>query len=292
MEKSIISKKNIGILYICTGPYSIFWKNFYKSFQKYFLPGYEKHYYVFTDCEELWEEGDSKYIHYYKVENQPWPLITLLRFRIFLKAEEALKKHQFLMFSNSNMICCDYIYAEDFLPDKNKQEKLFFIKHPGYYQEKPWNTPLDRNRNSLAYVPFHCGYVYVIGALFGGYASDFLLMANTLNNRICEDLKKGIIAKWHDESHINHYILRDKHYKLLSPGYCYPVGLEIGEKKKIAAVSKADKFDVNQFKGYYSDIENYSYWFRIKAKFKRNIYPVKVRIFVFRDFLLRRKIAR
>jgi hypothetical protein len=35
------------------------------------------------------------------------------------------------------------------------------------------------------------------------------------------DEKKGIIALWHDESHLNRYIL-DKKYKLVSPSYCYP----------------------------------------------------------------------
>ena len=28
----------LGILYICTGKYDIFWEDFYKSCEKYFLP--------------------------------------------------------------------------------------------------------------------------------------------------------------------------------------------------------------------------------------------------------------
>ena len=48
--------KSIGILYICTGPYVLFWKDFYESFEKNFLPSYEKRYYVFTDAEEIFAE--------------------------------------------------------------------------------------------------------------------------------------------------------------------------------------------------------------------------------------------
>ena len=50
--------KSIGILYICTGPYVLFWKDFYESFEKNFLPSYEKKYYVFTDAEEIFAENN------------------------------------------------------------------------------------------------------------------------------------------------------------------------------------------------------------------------------------------
>lgn len=42
-------KKKIGMLYLCTGPYSLFWEDYYHSFEKFFLEDIEKHYFVFTD---------------------------------------------------------------------------------------------------------------------------------------------------------------------------------------------------------------------------------------------------
>ena len=44
----------VGILYICTGKYIVFWEEFYKSCQKYFLSDSEcvKQYYVFTDVDK------------------------------------------------------------------------------------------------------------------------------------------------------------------------------------------------------------------------------------------------
>lgn len=72
-------KKSIGILYICTGPYVLFWEDFYKSFQKKFLIDFEKRYFVFTDAEEIYGQ-ENQNVKKIKIEPQPWPLITLLRF--------------------------------------------------------------------------------------------------------------------------------------------------------------------------------------------------------------------
>ena len=41
----------IGILYICTGNYTVFWEDFYESFSKYFCTNSEIHYFVFSDKE-------------------------------------------------------------------------------------------------------------------------------------------------------------------------------------------------------------------------------------------------
>lgn len=40
----------VGMLYICTGKYTVFWPEFYRTFAEKFLPGCEKEYFVFTDA--------------------------------------------------------------------------------------------------------------------------------------------------------------------------------------------------------------------------------------------------
>lgn len=86
----------------------------------------------------------------------------------------------------------------------------------------------------------------------GGTSKAFLYMSHVLNDAIEEDLKKNVIARWHDESHLNRYIIDRKDCRLLSPEYCYPYGLKVSYKPKLAAVGKQDKFDVNKFKGNYT----------------------------------------
>ena len=57
----------IGILYICTGKYEIFWKDFYLTCEKYFISEAEKHYFIFTDITELeFEKGNAKITKIYQ----------------------------------------------------------------------------------------------------------------------------------------------------------------------------------------------------------------------------------
>lgn len=244
--------KKVGILYICTGSYTVFWENFYKSFEAHFLKECELHYFVFTDDENLYDAKSNPRIHLYGADTLPWPLVTLFRFHTFLSAEEELKKMDYLMFSNANMECVADVTAAEFLPREEKGEKLFVTMHPGYTSHHVMFAPYERSRKSYAYVPYHRGRAYVIGAMNGGCAEAFLRMCHTLQTAIEEDLKQNVIARWHDESHLNRYIIDRKDYRLLPASYCYPFGMDVSYEKKIAAVSKQDKFDVNRFKGVYA----------------------------------------
>ena len=43
----------VGMLYICTGKYTVFWPEFYRTFNEKFLPNCEKEYFVFTDASTI-----------------------------------------------------------------------------------------------------------------------------------------------------------------------------------------------------------------------------------------------
>ena len=51
------------------------------------------------------------------------------------------------------------------------------------------------------------GRDYVTGAVNGGETEAYLKFCHLLDKRINQDLAKGVIALWHDESQINRYIL-------------------------------------------------------------------------------------
>lgn len=244
-------KKSIGILYICTGSYVLFWKEFYESFQKKFLPEYERKYFVFTDSDKIYAQ-ENPLVKRITIESQPWPLITLFRFSTFLKIEEELKNCDYLMFSNANMVCDEIIKSEEFLPRKAEKEVLSVTTHPGYFGKKAICFPYERSKKSTAYIPWNCGENYVIGAMFCGTSNAFIKMSKMLKQNIEEDLKKNIIAKWHDESQLNRYIINKSGIRILSPEYCYPFGMKVDYNRKISAVSKEAKFDVKKFKGQYT----------------------------------------
>lgn len=173
-------KKTIGMLYLCTGPYSLFWEDYYKSFEEKFLPDIEKYYYVFTDDVKSIDTFDSDKVSVIHIDPLPWPLVTLLRFNYFLSIENKIKEHDYLLFSNANIVCLDTVTDEEFLPRENKNETMFFVRHPGHFKEKTYNHPYERKKHSLAYIPYNCGGDYVIGAMFGGVTKDFLKMSHTL----------------------------------------------------------------------------------------------------------------
>ncbi len=241
------NRKIIGILYICTGPYSAFWKNFFISFEEKFIKECEKRYFVFSDSKKLYGEDNCDRITKYPIPQLPWPLNTLLRFHYFVDKKEELSKCDYLFFSNANMVCNEYVYIEEFFPS-NINKDLFFTAHPGYVNASCIDYPYERNKKSLAYIPWNQGKHYVIGAFFGGKTNAFLEMSTILKTRIEDDLKKNIIALWHDESHINRYILNKQNINVISPSYCYPVGFELDVDKKIIGVSKKEIFNVDEFK--------------------------------------------
>ena len=74
----------IGILYICTGKYDVFWNDFYKSAEQFLLPNSDKQYFVFTDSNNI-QSTDN--IHKIYQEKLGWPKDTLMRFHLFLNIE-------------------------------------------------------------------------------------------------------------------------------------------------------------------------------------------------------------
>ena len=178
-----------------------------------------KDYYVFTDSKTLYaKENDN--VHVIEQKNLGWPGNTLYRFHMFLSQKEELQKYKYIFFMNANAICLQEV-GEEFLP---KDEGLLFVQHPGFYKKKNnKDFTYERNVNSTAYIPMGEGTYYVQGSVNGGKANDFLQMCEVLKNKIDEDDKNGIVAVWHDESHLNKYIvnLEPNQYKLLNISYNY-----------------------------------------------------------------------
>jgi len=211
--------KDIAIVYICTGAYYVFWEEFYKSMEEKFISSMRKDYYVFTDYENIYAKEEDN-VHVVPQENLGWPGNTLKRFHMFLSQENELLQYKYIFFMNANIICNEEI-GEEFLP---RDEGLLFVQHHAYYNRSNKKFTYERNSNSTAYIPMGQGKYYICGGVNGGKAANYLHMCEVLKNRIDEDEKNGITAVWHDESHINRYLLdlEENQYKLLNASYCFP----------------------------------------------------------------------
>lgn len=239
--------KSAAILYIAIGDYVCFWKSFYISLERYFLPNTKKEYYVFTDNTHIYAD-ERKDVHVIYQENLGWPGNTLMRFSFFNSISEELKRHDYIFFMNANILCCQMVSEEEFLPDK---EDYVFVLHHAFVGADNKDYPYDRNPESEAYIPYGKGRYYITGGINGGKAGAFLKLSKEIDEMTQRDNQKGVVALWHDESMINKYALKETNYRILSPSYFYPelVGsIQLNVERKMVARDKRKYFDVSDLK--------------------------------------------
>ncbi len=220
-KRGNLDGKNVAILYIATGRYITFWDEFYPAMEKYFLPNHKKTYFIFTD--DTVKTFPNNVIRVYQ-EQLPWPNITLYRYRFFQNVASQLKDFDYIFFLNGNLIP-QRIVDEEILP--NRKQRLMFTEHPGFYNfQGLLDFPYDRNAQSKAFVPENEGSYYVMGGFWGGVSDAVLEMIHTLNLRTDEDASNGIVARWHDESHLNRYLIdymkNGGNPLILTPQYAVP----------------------------------------------------------------------
>lgn len=234
----------IAIFYICTGKYTIFWKEFYETFEKNFLRASEKMYFVFTDSKNLLY-SDRENVCIIPQKNLGWPNNTLQRFALFVREEKRLKNYDYTFFMNANMLCLKEVTEEDFLPVK---ENLLVAVDAISYGKKPDDFTYDRNPLSKAYIPFGEGKYYVMGGLNGGKTEPFMKMVHELKENVDEDARNGVMALWHDESHLNHYIIGREDFKILPPEYGAVEERELPYEQIMVFRDKSRYFDVEAVK--------------------------------------------
>lgn len=250
----------IGILYICTGKYSVFWESFYKSTEIFFLANHQKKYFVFTDNQEI-KSTDTVVVR--KEAPKGFPMDSLLRFEMFLSIKEQLLEMDYLFFFNSNMQIVKAI-GNEILPLDNFAG-LTALLHPGYYTSDCRNFPYERNKRSTAYIEYSATskFSYYMGSLNGGKTKDYLKLIQACRDNVQTDLQNGIIAIYHDESHLNQY-LNGKDILQLSPDYGYPEDSNLPFDARIIILNK-----VKHGGKYFDKLPQKSYVLRFFLKLKR-----------------------
>jgi len=221
----------ISILTICTGKYTIFFENFYKSCENFFLKDVKKTYYVFTD-------GDLPEINNVIKINQKklgWPYDTMMRFKMFNSISD-LNNSDYTFFFNINMLFVDYIGSEVLPTEEN--DYLVGVNHPGYFDKPNYLFPYERNPKSSFYIPYQFGKFYYQGCFNGGRTIDFMNMSKILEEKIDIDLSNNIIPIWHDESALN-WFYEKKNPLLMSSSYAYPESWNLNMDRKIVQIDKS-----------------------------------------------------
>lgn len=220
----------VGLLIISTNKYISFLNELLSSADKHFLPHHHVEYFVFTDHESI-EINSARPINLINVPHKEWPWMTLGRYEIFSQKSDYFGGMDYLFYCDADMRFCDTV-SDEVLSDR------VATQHPGYYGSR--GTP-ETNPNSLAYVSQFEFMQYFAGGFNGGTKVEYLRMSHTLSKNIQQDYDNGIIAIWHDESHMNRYFIDNPPTKILDPGYCYGESLRPPFHPRLIALDKDHK---------------------------------------------------
>ena len=170
---------------------------------------------AYEDYAEQLFESAEKHVHL-DLDNvllqgyEGWPDATLYRYHVIIEHAEDLN--------------ADYLFLVDadmrFEADVGEEilGRLTATQHPGYVNGvKP---PYEDRPESAACV--RKGRCYYAGGFVGGERGWFLALAQKIVWQIDQDISNGILARWHDESHLNRVLAASPPEVTLSPSYCHP----------------------------------------------------------------------
>ena len=222
----------IKLVCIATRKYTQYIQQFLESAKKYFFPDDDVNVVIFTDNPEataFWQTGPearSFSITDVEIPAYGFPDATLLRYHIFSEHSMYLQGSDYVFYCDIDSRFVDYVGKDDTLskfianPFNVPTHKYFLTCHPGFWQGGgSWEERLE----SLCCAVQHRAGYYVAGGFLGARTLDFLNLSDVCSALIRGDSRKGITAKWHDESALNKFIsCVDMSNNYLPPEYVWP----------------------------------------------------------------------
>ena len=143
-----------------------------------------------------------------------WPAATLYRHHVLAEHLSGLR-HDFVFMVDADMRLEAPIGAEILAP-------LVATRHPGFVRAARAELPYERRPQSAASVGPDEGVAYYAGGFVGGARERLLELSARIAAGIDRDDASGIVARWHDESHLNRCLIDTPPFLSLSPAYCHP----------------------------------------------------------------------
>lgn len=213
-----------ALLLIATGPS-------YMGYIQPLLASAQEHFVEHTPF--LWTDSKLKFVeNQFYLPDYGYPSVTLNRYNTFYAKAGMLVEFDQLFYCDIDMRFVAPVEERDIF-----SQGITATLHPGFARER-WDkktgdwvstrgTP-DRNPHSTAYIPRFTDNQYFCGGFNGGDAKAYLKMADQIRKNVYQDNLKGYTAVWHDESHLNRYLLDNPPARILTPSFCYPEDYDNG----------------------------------------------------------------
>ncbi len=209
---------------MATGKYIQFVDPLIASAEEHFCKDHTITYFIFTDS----DLPSTDRIIYIPQKRLGWPFDTMNRYHAYLASQDILRTQDYLFACDADMVFVDEV-GDEILGE------LVATQHPGFVGKR---GSYETNPASKACIFDHEGEQYFAGGFYGGEVEEVLNAIEVNVNNINDDLSRGIIAVWHDESHWNRYCVDHKPTVILNPSYCYPESWNLVYPKKLLALDK------------------------------------------------------
>ena len=205
----------IGLCLIVTGRYDYFLSRLLESLDTHFFPKHEVIIYLFWDKKYYTLKLPKRFsVVCIPTEHKPFPFPTLYRYKYFTRAVDKIHS-DYLFYMDVDMMLVGDV-DERILPDGVSDGGIVATLHPGFYNGGgAWCD----NHNSKAYTQENNRSRYFAGGFQGGETKAYLEACREMAEAIEADEKNGVMAEWHDESHLNSF-LSTRNPKTLTPEYC------------------------------------------------------------------------
>lgn len=200
--------------------YVVFLRLFLETAEKYFMVGHKVIYYVFTDrpadVPQIALQDGRQVVVLHVGNYRRWQDISMHRMEMIsnFSRQRFLREVDYLVCLDVDMKFSDHVGVEILAP-------LFGTLHPVFYAADRQSFTYERRPLSRAYIPRDEGDFYYAGGFFGGSVPEVYRLTTACHQAMTADQAQGIEAVWHDESHLNRYLLSHKPSKVLSPEYLW-----------------------------------------------------------------------
>ncbi|XP_037676301.1 histo-blood group ABO system transferase 1-like [Choloepus didactylus] len=217
-EQFLLQNTTIGLTVFAIKKYIIFLRLFLESAEKNFMVGHRVNYYIFTDQPDLVPRltlQKHRQMVVLQVRNYSrWQDVSMHRMEMIsnFSTQRFLHEVDYLVCVDVDMKFNDHVGVEIL-------SSLFGTLHPGFFGFSRNSFSYEHRPHSQAYIPKNRGDFYYTGAFFGGSVREVYRLTKACHQAMTVDEANGIEAVWHDESHLNKYLLYHKPTKVLSPEY-------------------------------------------------------------------------